>query len=112
MTDKYCVIGNPIAHSRSPEIHAVFAAQAGQDISYERCLAPVDGFADTVQRLIADGYKGANVTVPFKLDAARPARSTPWPSAMAKSAATTPTGQGWWPTSSAMPACRWPESGC
>jgi shikimate dehydrogenase len=69
MTDKYCVIGNPIAHSRSPEIHAVFAAQAGQDMSYERCLAPVDGFADTVKRLVAEGYKGANVTVPFKLDA-------------------------------------------
>jgi shikimate dehydrogenase len=71
MTDKYCVIGNPIAHSRSPEIHAVFAAQAGQDISYERCLSPVDGFADTVKRLVAEGYKGANVTVPFKLDAAK-----------------------------------------
>jgi shikimate dehydrogenase len=71
MTDKYCVIGNPIAHSRSPEIHAVFAAQTGQDISYERCLAPVDGFADTVRRLVAQGYKGANVTVPFKLEAAK-----------------------------------------
>jgi shikimate dehydrogenase len=71
MTDKYCVIGNPIAHSRSPEIHAVFAAQTGQDISYERCLAPVDGFAATVRRLIAEGYKGANVTVPFKLEAAQ-----------------------------------------
>jgi shikimate dehydrogenase len=71
MTDKYCVIGNPIAHSRSPEIHAAFAAQTGQDISYERCLAPVDGFAQTVRRLVAEGYKGANVTVPFKLEAAK-----------------------------------------
>jgi shikimate dehydrogenase len=71
MTDKYCVIGNPIAHSRSPEIHAVFAAQTGQDIAYERCLAPLDGFADTVKHLIAAGYKGANVTVPFKLEAAK-----------------------------------------
>ncbi len=71
MTDKYCVIGNPIAQSRSPQIHAVFAAQTGQDISYERCLAPVDDFAGTIRRLIAQGYKGANVTVPFKLEAAQ-----------------------------------------
>jgi shikimate dehydrogenase len=71
MTDQYCVIGNPVAQSRSPEIHAAFARQAGQAISYERCLAPLDGFADTVRRLVAAGYKGANVTVPFKLDAAR-----------------------------------------
>jgi shikimate dehydrogenase len=71
MTDQYCVIGNPIAHSRSPEIHAVFAAQTGQDMAYERCLAPVDDFAGTVRRLVAQGYKGANVTVPFKLEAAK-----------------------------------------
>jgi shikimate dehydrogenase len=69
MSDKYCVIGNPIAHSRSPEIHAQFAAQTAQDIAYERCLAPVDGFAATVQGLIDAGDKGANVTVPFKLQA-------------------------------------------
>jgi shikimate dehydrogenase len=70
MTDKYCVIGNPIAHSKSPEIHAAFAAATGQDIAYERRLAPMDGFADTVRELVAAGYKGANVTVPFKLEAA------------------------------------------
>jgi shikimate dehydrogenase len=71
MSDQYCVIGNPIAHSRSPEIHAAFGAQTGQDIVYERCLAPIDAFADTVRGLIAAGYKGANVTVPFKLQAAQ-----------------------------------------
>jgi shikimate dehydrogenase len=70
MTDKYCVIGNPIAHSKSPEIHAAFASQTGQDLSYERLLAPLDGFADTVRALAAQGYRGANVTVPFKLEAA------------------------------------------
>jgi shikimate dehydrogenase len=69
MTDRYCVIGNPIAHSKSPEIHAAFARQTGQDIAYERCLAPTDGFAATVRELVARGYRGANVTVPFKLDA-------------------------------------------
>ncbi|RYF04935.1 MAG: shikimate dehydrogenase, partial [Oxalobacteraceae bacterium] len=68
--DRYCVIGNPIAHSKSPEIHAAFAATTGQDLVYERCLAPLDGFADTVRRLVAEGYRGANVTVPFKLEAA------------------------------------------
>jgi shikimate dehydrogenase len=70
MSDKYCVIGNPIAHSKSPDIHAAFAAATGQDISYGRCLAPLDGFADTVRDLVAQGYRGANVTVPFKLEAA------------------------------------------
>ncbi|QNA90411.1 shikimate dehydrogenase [Massilia sp. Dwa41.01b] len=68
--DRYCVIGNPIAHSKSPEIHPVFAAQTGQRLVYERCLAPLDGFAATVRGLVAQGYKGANVTVPFKLEAA------------------------------------------
>jgi shikimate dehydrogenase len=71
MTDKYCVIGNPIAHSKSPEIHPIYARQTGQDLVYERCLAPLDGFADTVQRLVAEGYRGANVTLPFKIEAAR-----------------------------------------
>ncbi len=70
MTDKYCVIGNPIAHSKSPEIHPVYARQTGQDLVYERCLAPLDGFAATVQRLVAEGYRGANVTLPFKIEAA------------------------------------------
>lgn len=71
MTDHYCVIGNPVAHSKSPDIHAAFARQTGQDMRYERTLAPLDGFADTVRGLIAAGYKGANVTVPFKLEAFR-----------------------------------------
>ena len=70
MTDRYCVIGNPIAHSKSPAIHAAFARQTGEQLVYERCLAPLDGFAATAAGLIAQGYRGANVTVPFKLDAA------------------------------------------
>lgn len=69
MTDKYAVIGNPIAHSKSPLIHAAFAEQTNQDISYERILAPLDGFEVTVRDLISKGYKGANVTVPFKFEA-------------------------------------------
>jgi shikimate dehydrogenase len=69
MTDKYAVIGNPIGHSKSPEIHTAFAKQTNQDLCYESILAPLDGFADTVSRLVAEGYKGANVTVPFKFEA-------------------------------------------
>jgi len=69
MTDRYAVIGNPIAHSKSPLIHRMFAAQTGQDISYEAILAPLDGFAATVERLREEGYKGCNVTVPFKFEA-------------------------------------------
>ncbi|MFC5480191.1 shikimate dehydrogenase [Massilia suwonensis] len=68
--DKYCVIGNPVAHSKSPQIHAAFAAQTGQNMAYERCLAPLDGFLDLVRTLVKQGYQGANVTVPFKLEAA------------------------------------------
>ena len=70
MTDRYCVIGNPIAHSRSPDIHAQYAEQTGQMLAYERCLAPLDGFAATVRDLVEAGVRGANVTVPFKLEAA------------------------------------------
>ncbi|PPD55660.1 MAG: shikimate dehydrogenase, partial [Methylotenera sp.] len=69
MTDKYAVIGNPIAHSKSPIIHKAFAEQTGEDISYEAILAPLDGFEVTIKSLIAQGYKGANVTVPFKFEA-------------------------------------------
>lgn len=71
MTDKYAVIGKPIAHSKSPLIHRMFAQQTGQDISYEAIEAPQDGFAATVERLRKEGYKGCNVTVPFKQEAWR-----------------------------------------
>ncbi len=66
MTDRYAVIGNPIAHSRSPFIHERFAAQTGQDLVYERLLAPLDRFEATVQAFVQAGGRGLNVTVPFK----------------------------------------------
>lgn len=69
VTDRYAVIGNPIAHSKSPEIHACFAAQTGHCVTYERLLAPLEGFAQSVQDFMRQGGKGANVTIPFKLEA-------------------------------------------
>ena len=67
--DCYVVIGNPIAHSKSPSIHAQFAAQTAQDMDYARLLAPLDGFAAAVDDFRRQGGLGANVTVPFKLEA-------------------------------------------
>lgn len=66
MTDRYAVFGNPIAHSKSPLIHAAFARQTAQDMTYEAILAPKDDFAGSVARFVAAGGRGANVTVPFK----------------------------------------------
>lgn len=68
-TDRYAVIGNPVAHSKSPEIHTAFARQTGQAISYEALEAPIDGFTEAVQGFRAQGGKGLNVTAPFKLEA-------------------------------------------
>ncbi len=66
MTGLYAVIGNPIAHSRSPAIHQAFARQTGQALTYERLLAPLDDFSGTLERFRLQGGFGANVTVPFK----------------------------------------------
>ena len=73
LNDRYVVIGNPIAHSKSPQIHARFAEQTAQSIQYERLLAPLDAFDQTLKSFITSGGRGANVTVPFKLDAFRAA---------------------------------------
>ncbi len=67
--DRYAVFGNPIAHSRSPAIHAAFAAQTGQRLRYEKILAPLDGFTVAIDEFINRGGRGANVTLPFKLAA-------------------------------------------
>jgi shikimate dehydrogenase len=67
--DRYAVFGNPIAHSKSPAIHTSYAAQTKQDLVYESLLAPLDGFAAAVEIFVSQGGKGANVTVPFKLEA-------------------------------------------
>ncbi|MBJ3815094.1 shikimate dehydrogenase [Shimwellia pseudoproteus] len=64
--EKYAVFGNPIAHSKSPRIHQMFAEQLKIDHSYGRVLAPVDQFVSTLEQFFAAGGQGANVTVPFK----------------------------------------------
>jgi shikimate dehydrogenase len=69
MTDRYAVIGNPIAHSKSPLIHAAFARQTSQDIDYGRILGSTEDFAGDVRRFVAAGGRGLNVTVPFKEEA-------------------------------------------
>jgi shikimate dehydrogenase len=69
MSDRYAVIGNPVAHSRSPRIHALFAREVGHDIDYGRILGTPGHFAEDVRRFREQGGRGLNVTVPFKLDA-------------------------------------------
>jgi len=71
MPDRYAVIGNPVAHSKSPQIHAEFARQTGQDLVYERLLAPADAFVATANAFRARGGRGLNVTLPFKGEAYR-----------------------------------------
>ena len=71
MPDRYAVIGNPVEHSLSPQIHAEFARVTGQDLAYGRILAPRNGFPDAVQAFRLAGGKGLNVTLPFKHEAWR-----------------------------------------
>ena len=68
MSQHFIVIGNPIAHSKSPDIHANFATQTGLKISYQRQYCPdnQDSFTAVVEAFFAGGGVGANVTVPFK----------------------------------------------
>ncbi|HKX39286.1 MAG TPA: shikimate dehydrogenase [Burkholderiales bacterium] len=71
MSDRYAVIGNPVAHSKSPAIHAEFARATGENIQYGLIEAPLDGFAREVEQFRAAGGKGVNVTLPFKQEACR-----------------------------------------
>ncbi len=64
--DLYAVIGNPIAHSMSPQIHTAFAVETEQNLVYEKLLADVDQFSEAVEAFRKRGGKGLNVTVPFK----------------------------------------------
>lgn len=68
--DRYAVIGHPITHSRSPEIHSAFARQTGDALTYTRLACAPDAFAATARRFFAEGGAGLNVTLPFKQEAA------------------------------------------
>ncbi len=67
--DRYAVIGHPIGHSKSPLIHAGFAAATAQELAYGAIDAPLDGFAAAVRAFVAGGGRGMNITAPFKLQA-------------------------------------------
>ncbi len=75
-TSKYAIVGNPVNHSLSPQIHELFAKQFDDDISYEKIEVPLGEFEDQIGNLVADGYSGVNVTIPFKVDAFRCATKT------------------------------------
>lgn len=67
--DRYAVMGNPIAHSKSPEIHTYFAEQTCQDMVYDKILVEEGSFTRQAQQFFADGGQGLNITVPFKEEA-------------------------------------------
>ena len=69
--DRYAVIGHPVQHSRSPFIHAQFAAQTGQSLSYSTIDATPEHFEVATREFFASGGKGLNVTIPHKEAAAR-----------------------------------------
>jgi len=69
MAERYAVIGQPVAHSKSPWIHAQFARATGEDIDYGSIEAPLGGFVQAADEFRAAGGKGLNVTLPFKEDA-------------------------------------------
>jgi shikimate dehydrogenase len=69
MTDKYAVFGNPIKHSKSPEIHRAFAVQTVQAMDYSRQLVELDGFNAAADSFFQAGGRGLNITLPFKQDA-------------------------------------------
>ena len=69
MTDRYAVFGNPIKHSKSPQIHSAFAQSTAQDLIYEAIEVPEDSFTNAVESFLTDTGKGLNITIPFKQEA-------------------------------------------
>ncbi len=68
--DRYCVMGNPVGHSKSPWVHARFAELTGQSLQYQAQLVHLDGFAAAVRAFRDGGGRGCSITVPFKFEAA------------------------------------------
>jgi shikimate dehydrogenase len=71
LLDRYVIAGNPVAHSQSPFIHARFAEQTGQQLTYDRLLCEPDGFENAVREFARAGGRGCNITMPFKVNAWR-----------------------------------------
>ncbi|GAB3468474.1 shikimate dehydrogenase [Polaromonas eurypsychrophila] len=92
--DHYCVLGNPVAHSKSPAIHARFAELTGQAMDYSKLLAPLDGFIHTLRHWMAHDGRGCNVTVPFKFEAFRLANTASDRATLAQAANTLKFGDG------------------
>ena len=67
--DRYAIFGNPIKHSKSPQIHKLFAEQTGQSLTYTAELAEAGQFDQAIKEFIKNNGKGLNITVPFKEDA-------------------------------------------
>src|SRR6185503_19230000 len=67
--DRYAVVGHPVSHSLSPRIHAIFARATGEALEYSVLEAPLDGFDSAMREFFASGARGANVTLPFKVEA-------------------------------------------
>lgn len=84
----YAVLGNPVEHSKSPRIHALFAAQCGLQLRYEKRLIPREGFALGLRAFRSEGGRGCNVTVPFKFEAANAAQRLSPRAALAEAANT------------------------
>jgi shikimate dehydrogenase len=90
--ERYAVLGNPVAHSRSPFIHAEFARQTGHAVRYGRVLCPMDGFEAAVRTFAASREDdagpalGCNVTIPFKFEAPRLAAQVSARAALAQAA--------------------------
>ncbi len=94
--DRYAVIGNPIAHSRSPFIHTQFALATGQSLSYSRLPSALDAFEETVRQLARGGARGCNITVPFKFRALRLAAQSTERAALAGAANALRFDNGGW----------------
>jgi shikimate dehydrogenase len=92
LPDRYAVLGHPVAHSRSPFIHAEFARQTAQQLEYGRVLCPLDGFEPSVRAFAASREpgkgpaRGCNITMPFKPRAAELATELSARAALAQAA--------------------------